>query len=134
MNINITEILLSLISLFAAGGWWTTWKASQRKADGEAVQSEADGWSKMQAVYQEHIEQVSKYLKETEEKNAILKQEKEEMSAKYLNLQSQIKDMQKKILEQGEQINALYEMACSRITCNKRMKLATDKNKSKKEV
>ena len=54
------EFILALLTLIFGTGWLWTWKSYRRKNEGEATQSEAEGWAKQQMVYQKMNEKNTK--------------------------------------------------------------------------
>ena len=69
------SVLTTIISLIAGGGWFIYYRANKRKANGEATQSEAEGWRKQQEVYESTIEsQQNWYNKLKEDFNVVIEE------------------------------------------------------------
>lgn len=61
---EIYSLINTLITIFLGGGWFLHWRASKRKANGEAKQVEADAFKSMQDAYQQMHDDLLKRLDE----------------------------------------------------------------------
>ena len=138
---SLTEILLSVITAISAGGWWISWKSARRKASGEATQSEAEGWAKMQEVYQEHIKDMAEITQKVRderdherERKQQIRHEFEEMRDKYIELERQILDMRKHheaeildlrkdIARQSRELEVVNFFSCCLTNCHNRRRV-----------
>lgn len=111
---NLSNILLSVLTLIASGGWWVSWRASRRKANGEATVAEAEGWIKQQEAYHKSIEEwrstcefIRKDRDELRKENEELRKENRELRKRIGDLEDRIMSMQKDIARNGRRIEAL---------------------------
>lgn len=124
----ITNIIIPIATLVAGGGWFLTYKAYKKKADGEADQSIAEGWKAQQDVYQQTIDDMRAtcdYIKNDRdmlrEENKVLRQENEEFREKYNNLEKKIIELQGEFEKQERKIEMLTPFICQFTqTCPKR--------------
>lgn len=105
-----------MITMILGGGWFVHYRANKRKAAGEAVQSEADGWKAQQEVYQETIANQKKYydcLKEDFnaiiEENTQLRKENNELRKKVYDLENVVLNLKKELSRLGRRVDALVE-------------------------
>lgn len=134
-NMDISAIILAIIGFLSGSGgaWWLTTKALRRKANGEATQTEADGWKSMQDVYQQTISDIKSYCddirqerdKIIEEKNTLRK-ENESLLKKLNEFGEQILDLKEKVARQGRQIEAIRPFVCGFVACMNRTKVEID--------
>ncbi len=110
------EFIMALLTLVFGTGWIFTYRAYKRKANGEAAQSEAEGWKAQQEVYQNTIADIEKsceYIKADRnllrEENAKLREENNALREKMSVLENKIFEMQKEVSRQGRLIESLRE-------------------------
>lgn len=114
----LTDVLLDIVSpiltVIAGGGWFVTYKAYKRGANGEATQKEADGWKSMQDVYQQTIEDLKQSCEYIRNDRDLLRQENEKLRLennmlrdKILELEKQIAELRRDIARQGRRIESL---------------------------
>jgi peptidoglycan hydrolase CwlO-like protein len=123
MDMEIYGIINTLISVILGGGWFIHWRASRRKANGEATQSEADGWKAMQELYQKTISDFQGYSEDMRKERAILKKENTEMYDKYKKLDEEIIQLKRRLSRQGRKIDALSPFLCSVVGCLNRKRV-----------
>ena len=118
---EIYSVITTIVTLITGGGWFIYYRANKRKANGEATQSEAEGWKKQQEVYESTIEsQRTWYNRLKDDFNAVvdensrLRKENEELRkenqllrARINELESQFNDMRRDLARQGRRIEAL---------------------------
>lgn len=116
MNSEIFNIINTLFTIFLGGGWFLHWRASRRKANGEAVQSEADGWLKQQEVYQHTIEDLEKACdfirndrNQLREENSSLITENNELRKTVVELQNTVFDLKKEVSRLGRRVDAMSD-------------------------
>lgn len=116
MYTEIYSIISTVITIVLGGGWFVYYRANKRKADGEATQSEADGWAKQQQVYQNTIKDLTEsceYIKQDRnllrEENTQLRKENNEYRMKINELEKTIFEMRKELSRQGRMIQAINE-------------------------
>lgn len=114
MTINLYEIISTALTLIFGGGWFVYYKANKRIKEGEATQSEAEGWAKQQQVYQTTIEDQQKFYEHLKadfnvvvEENSKLRQENNELREKVNDLENQMLDMKREISRLGRKLEAL---------------------------
>ena len=132
------EFVLGLLTLILGTGWLFTYRAYRRKADGEATQSEAEGWKAMQDLYQQTIEDFKVYLEDMRKERTALKNENNDMREKYKKLDDEILLLKKQLSRQGRKLEALSPFLCSVIGCGNRKRddlnaFASDNSEDKEE-
>ncbi len=116
----VFEIIAPILTLIAGGGWFITYRAYKRGANGEATQKEAEGWKSIQDLYQQAIEDFKTHSHDMRQERAVLKQENKEMRDKYNQIVEEILILKKQLSRQGRKIEALTPFLCSIIGCKKR--------------
>ncbi len=132
------EFVLGLLTLILGTGWLFTYRAYRRKADGEATQSEAEGWKAMQDLYQQTIEDFKTYSEDMRQERTVLKNENSEMREKYKKLDDEILVLKKQLSRQGRKLEALSPFLCSVVGCRNRKRdnlnaFASDNSEDKEE-
>ena len=114
MNIDIYNIINTIVTVFVGGGWFIYYKSNKKKADGEATAAEASGWEAQQKVYQHTIEDLEKSCDFIRKDRDLLRKENEELHKENMELhkrigtlEDKILDMQKEIARNGRRIEAL---------------------------
>lgn len=114
MNIDIYNIINTIVTAFVGGGWFIYYKSNKKKADGEATSAEASGWEAQQKVYQHTIEDLEKSCDFIRKDRDLLRKENEELHKENMELrkrigtlEDKILDMQKEIARNGRRIEAL---------------------------
>ena len=123
MDMEIYNIINTLVTVFLGGGWFLHWRATKRKANGEATQSEAEGWKAMQDLYQQTIEDFKVYSEDMRTERGVLKNENAEMRERYNKLDDEIIQLKRRLSRQGRKIDALSPFLCSVVGCLKRKKV-----------
>lgn len=108
------ETALTVLTLVSTGGWFVTYRAYKRKNEGEAAQAEADGWAKMQDVYQETINDLvasCDYIRNDRDllrkENDKLRIENNELRDKIYQHEEQMMELKNEIARLGRQIESL---------------------------
>jgi len=120
---EIFSIINTIITILLGGGWFLHWRASRRKANGEASQAEAEGWKAMQDLYQQTIEDFKVYSEDMRTERGVLKKENNEMRERYNKLDDEIIQLKRRLSRQGRKIDALSPFLCSVVGCTKRKKV-----------
>lgn len=127
------DFILALATLVLGTGWLFTYHAHKRKANGEAMQSESEGWKAMQDLYQQTIEDFKVYSNDMRQERSLLKQENNdmkqennEMRDKYNKITEEILTLKKQLSIQGRKLEALSPFLCSIIGCKKRSRQNLD--------
>jgi len=139
MDMEIYNIINTLVTVFLGGGWFLHWRASKRKANGEAKQVEADAFKSMQDAYQQMHEDVLNRLKEVCDERDHYKDERDEerkanreLRQKYTELDERMTnlDLQYKrdISRLGRRIDVLSPFLCGVAGCMHRKKVSLMEN------
>lgn len=139
MDMEIYNIINTLLTVFLGGGWFLHWKASKRKANGEAKQIEADAFKSMQDAYQQMHEDVLKRLDEVCLERDHYKDERDEerkankeMREKYIEIEKRMTDMdiqyKRDISRLGRRIDVLSPFLCGVAGCMHRKKVSLMEN------
>ena len=127
---GILEFILAVVTLVASGGWFITYRATKRKANGEAQQIEADAWKGMQVVYQQTIDDLNKYCNDIREDrnklsedNLKLREENNKLRAKYIDLENQILELKRELAKMGRKLESVLPFACGVVGCTNRQKV-----------
>ena len=112
--INLYEIISTALTVFFGGGWFIYYKANKKIKEGEATQSEAEGWAKQQHVYQTTIEDQQRFYEHLNadfnvvvEENSKLREENNELRQKVNDLETLIFDLKKEVSRLGRRVEAL---------------------------
>ena len=105
---------MPILTLIAGGGWFISYRAYKRKANGEAMQSEAEGWKTQQQVYQSTIHDLHEtcdFIRKDRDilrkENEELRKENAELRSTILKFEAQIAELRVTIARQGRRIEAL---------------------------
>ena len=127
---GLLEFILAVLTLIAGGGWFVTYKATKRKATGEAQQIEADAWKGMQDVYQQTIDDLNHICNDIREdrnklreENNELREENSKLREKYIDLENQIIELKREIARQGRKLESIIPFACGVAGCTNRTKV-----------
>ena len=125
---EILNWILGILTIIAGGGWFINWRANKRKANGEAAQSEAEGWKAMQDLYQQTIEDFKVYSEDMRTERSILKKENSEMREKYKVYDKEIIELKRQIARQGRKIEIITPFLCGVVGCLNRKKVNLAEN------
>lgn len=117
------SLINTIVTIILGGGWFLHWRATKRKANGEATQSEAEGWSAMQRLYQKTIEDFTNYSEAMRTERKVLKQENAEMRERYNKLDDEIILLKRRLSRQGRKIDALSPFLCGVVGCLNRKRV-----------
>ena len=138
MDGELYNIFSSVLTIFLGGGWFLHWRASRRKANGEAVQVEADAFKTMQDAYQQTITDVTNTLNEVraerdhyKDDRNVLRRENHEMRDKYIEIEDKMAQMEmdykRDISRLSRRLDCLSPFLCSVVGClNRRRVNVTD--------
>lgn len=131
MGGDIYSIVNTLVTIFLGGGWFLHWRASRRKANGEAKQTEAQANKEAQEYYNTTLADVNRTLNEVrqerdhykDDRNALLS-ENEEMRKRYNQLEEQLNQMsieyKNDIARLGRRIDVISPFLCGLAGCLRR--------------
>lgn len=100
-----------------------SFRAFRRKNNGEATQSEADGWSRVQEVYQKTIADLQQYCENMREDRIHMREDNERMRRRQDETEDEIRSLKRDIAKQGRKVEALTPFLCGVIGCMNRRKV-----------
>lgn len=133
------SIINTIVSIFLGGGWFLHWRASRRKANGEAKQTEAQANKEAQEYYNTTLADVNRTLNEVraerdhykDERNELRK-ENHEMRTKYIEIEDKMTQMdlnyKRDISRLGRRIDVLSPFLCGVAGCMHRKKVSLMEN------
>ena len=139
MDLEIYNIINTLVTVFLGGGWFLHWRASRRKANGEAKQTEAQANKEAQEYYNTTLADVNRTLNEVraerdhykDERNELRK-ENHEMRTKYIEIEEKMTQMdlnyKRDISRLGRRIDVLSPFLCGVAGCMHRKKVSLMEN------
>lgn len=120
---DIYSIINTIATIFLGGGWFIYYRANKYKAEGEAVQSEAEGWKGMQELYQKTIADFDGYCEDMRRERSVLKTENNEMRERYKKMDDEILALKRQISRQGRKIETLSPFLCNVVGCLNRKRV-----------
>lgn len=120
---DVYSIINTIVTIILGGGWFIHWRAGKRKANGEAAQSEAEGWKAMQDLYQQTINDFKVYSEDMRTERTALKDENNEMREKYKKVEEEILMLKKQLSRQGRKLEAISPFLCGVVGCLNRKKV-----------
>ena len=139
MDMEIYNIINTLVTVFLGGGWFLHWRASRRKANGEAKQTEAQANKEAQEYYNTTLADVNRTLNEVraerdhykDERNELRK-ENHDMRTKYIEIEEKMTKMdlnyKRDISRLGRRIDVLSPFLCGVAGCMHRKKVSLMEN------
>lgn len=139
MDMEIYNIINTLVTVFLGGGWFLHWRASRRKANGEAKQTEAQANKEAQEYYNTTLADVNRTLNEVraerdhykDERNELRK-ENHDMRTKYIEIEERMTKMdlnyKRDISRLGRRIDILSPFLCGVAGCMHRKKVSLMEN------
>lgn len=136
---EIYNIINTLVTVFFGGGWFLHWRASRRKANGDAKQTEAQANKEAQEYYNTTLADVNRTLNEVraerdhykDERNELRK-ENHDMRTKYIEIEERMTKMdlnyKRDISRLGRRIDILSPFLCGVAGCMHRKKVSLMKN------
>ena len=139
MDMEIYNIINTLVTVFLGGGWFLHWRASRRKANGEAKQTEAQANKEAQEYYNTTLADVNRTLKEVraerdhyKDEGNELRKENHEMRTKYIEIEEKMTKMdlnyKRDISRLGRRIDVLSPFLCGVAGCMHRKKVSLMEN------
>lgn len=131
MFFEYLSVITSLLTIVAGGGWFVSYRASKRKAMGDARQSEAEANKIAQEYYNKTLEDANNTIQEVraerdhykDDRNA-LRTENEEMRKKYTQLEEQLANItieyKNDIAKLSRRIDVLSPFLCGIVGCMRR--------------
>lgn len=139
MDMEIYNIINTLVTVFLGGGWFLHWRASRRKANGEAMQTEAQANKEAQEYYNTTLADVNRTLNEVraerdhykDERNELRK-ENHDMRTKYIEIEEKMTKIdlnyKRDISRLGRRIDVLSPFLCGVAGCMHRKKVSLMEN------
>ena len=139
MDMEIYNIINTLVTVFFGGGWFLHWGASRRKANGDAKQTEAQANKEAQEYYNTTLADVNRTVNEVraerdhykDERNELRK-ENHDMRTKYIEIEERMTKMdlnyKRDISRLGRRIDILSPFLCGVAGCMHRKKVSLMKN------
>lgn len=136
---EIYSLINTLMTIVLGGGWFLHWRASRRKANGEAKQTEAQANKEAQEYYNTTLADVNRTLAEVraerdnykDERNELRK-ENHEMRSKYIEIEERMTQMdlnyKRDISRLGRRIDVLSPFLCGVAGCMHRKKVSLMEN------
>lgn len=136
---EIYSIINTFVTLFLGGGWFLHWRASRRKANGEAKQTEAQANKEAQEYYNTTLADVNKTLAEVRAERDHYKDERNEerksnheLRQKYIEIEDRMNKMdlsyKRDISRLGRRIDVLSPFLCGVAGCMHRKKVSLMEN------
>ena len=139
MDMEIYNIINTLVTVFLGGGWFLHWRASRRKANGDAKQTEAQANKEAQEYYNTTLADVNRTLNEVraerdhykDERNELRK-ENHDIRTKYIEIEERMTKMdlnyKRDISRLGRRIDILSPFLCGVAGCLHRKKVSLMEN------
>lgn len=139
MDTEIYSIINTFVTVFLGGGWFLHWRASRRKANGEAKQTEAQANKEAQEYYNTTLADVNKTLEEVRAERDHYKDERNEerktnheLRQKYIEIEERMNKMdlsyKRDISRLGRRIDVLSPFLCGVAGCMHRKKVSLMEN------
>ena len=136
---EIYSIINTFVTLFLGGGWFLHWRASRRKANGEAKQTEAQANKEAQEYYNTTLADVNKTLSEVRAERDHYKDERNEerksnheLRQKNIEIEERMNQMdlsyKRDISRLGRRIDVLSPFLCGVAGCMHRKKVSLMEN------
>lgn len=92
------SIITTVLSIVAGGGWFVYYRANKKIKEGEATQSEAEGWLKQQQAYHNTIDELKSTCEYIANDRNLLRQENTQLRQENDELRRTITDLQDMVL------------------------------------
>lgn len=139
MDTEIYSIINTFVTVFLGGGWFLHWRASRRKANGEAKQTEAQANKEAQEYYNTTLADVNNTLAEVRAERDHYRDERNEerksnheLRQKYIEIEERMNQMdlsyKRDISRLGRRIDVLSPFLCGVAGCMHRKKVSLMEN------
>ena len=124
------ELIIAILIAVTGGGLTGLfyWRASRRKANGEAAQTEAEAMKSIQQVYQQALDDQQRYIVKLQDTRDHLVHDREEMRRENNELRRRLNEMDEKVrklerdVERNKKImESMKHLLCGRIACPNRV-------------
>ena len=135
MDMEFYSIINTFVTVFLGGGWFLHWRASRRKANGEAKQTEAQANKEAQEYYNTTLADVNRTLGEVRAERDHYKDERDEerkenreMRQKYRQLEEKVTQLdleyKKDVARLGRRLDCISPFLCGVAGCMRRTKVS----------
>ena len=135
MDMEFYSIINTFVTVFLGGGWFLHWRASRRKANGEAKQTEAQANKEAQEYYNNTLADVNRTLAEVRSERDHYKDERDEerkenreMRLKYRQLEEKVTQIdleyKKDVARLGRRLDCISPFLCGVAGCMRRTKVS----------
>ena len=135
MDMEFYSIINTFVTVFLGGGWFLHWRASRRKANGEAKQTEAQANKEAQEYYNTTLADVNRTLGEVRAERDHYKDERDEerkenreMRQKYRQLEEKVTQIdleyKKDVARLGRRLDCISPFLCGVAGCMRRTKVS----------
>ena len=130
MDMELYSIANTLITIILGGGWFLHWRASRRKAYGEAKQTEAQANKEAQEYYNTTLADVNRTLNEVRAERDHYKDERDEERKENREMRKNQMDLEYKrdMARLGRRIDVLSPFLCGVAGCLHRQKVSLVEN------
>lgn len=139
MDTEIYSIINTFVTVFLGGGWFLHWRASRRKANGEAKQTEAQANKEAQEYYNTTLADVNNTLAEVRAERDHYRDERNEerksnheLRQKYIEIEERMNQIdlsyKRDISRLGRRIDVLSPFLCGVAGCMHRKKVSLMEN------
>lgn len=134
MGMEVYSIINTMVTIFLGGGWFLHWRASRRKANGEAKQTEAQANKEAQEYYNTTLADVNRTLNEVREERDNYKEERNASRKENENLEEKYNELQRKLVEieleykreiarLGRRLDCISPLLCGDGSCLRRKRV-----------
>ena len=123
MEFSWYSIITTVLTIVAGGGWFVYYKANKRKANGEATQTEAEGWKSVQDMYQQMIADMKEYNEGVKADRDNLFKENNELRKMMSAISTEMEDLKRTQARQGRQLESMRPLMCGDLKCKNRKKV-----------
>ena len=99
MDMEVYSIINTLVTIFFGGGWFLHWRASRRKANGEAKQTEAQANKEAQEYYNTTLADVNRTLGEVRAERDHYKDERDEERKENREMRQKYRQLEEKVTQ-----------------------------------
>ena len=128
--------IIGLAGIVFGGGvsWLVFFRASKKKAEGEALQVGADAFKSVQDVYQQTVADLKaayddrmRYIQELKDDRRQLLQEREELRYRIDKTDAMVRTLQDEVSKNSRAVETLRPFLCGKLDCTERCQLVLPK-------
>ena len=121
---DIYSIINTIVTIFLGGGWFLHWRASRRKAEGEAKHTEAQANREAQEYYNKTLEDVNRTLNDVRAERDGYKSERDEERRANDEMREKYNQLEEKVARLGRRLDCLSPFLCGVAGCMHRKKVS----------